>query len=66
MKNKSNHTSREIKEHKHDWQLLSYGSRGGYVGTLEDMVVLMVCRDCNKVIEVKVENPKLLKKGKER
>lgn len=40
--------------HKHDWQLLSYGSRACYVGTLTDMVVLMVCRDCGKVVESKV------------
>jgi Fe2+ or Zn2+ uptake regulation protein len=43
------------KEHKHDWQLLSYGNRAGYVGTLTDMVVLMVCRDCGKVVEQPVE-----------
>ena len=39
------------KKHKHDWQLLSYGNKTGYTGTLTDMVVLIVCRDCAKVLE---------------
>mgnify|MGYP003395430849 CR=1 FL=1 len=41
--------------HKHDWQMLSYGNRVGYVGSLTDMVVLMACRECNKVLEQKVD-----------
>ena len=50
-------TKKKQKKHKHDWQLLSYGNIGGYFSTLTEteMVVLMVCRECNKVIEQKVE-----------
>ena len=54
-------------KHKHNWQLLNYGQRAGYIGTVTDMIVLMVCRDCNEVLEQKVSNeltPKLKVKGK--
>ena len=41
--------------HKHDWQLLHFGSKPTGIGTEENMVVLIVCRDCGKVVEKKVE-----------
>lgn len=39
-------------KHKHDWQLLSYGNKP------VNMVVLIVCRECAKVLEQKVEYEK--------
>ena len=48
---------KQKKIEKHDWQLLSYGPNllMGYSGTVSEMVVLMACRDCGKVIEKMVE-----------
>lgn len=51
------------KTHKHDWQLLSYGNRSGYVGTLTEMLVLMVCRECAKVVEQRVYTLDTTSKG---
>ena len=47
---------RSMKKHKHDFQLLHYASKPGYIGSIADMIVLIICRDCEKVFEKRVEN----------
>jgi len=48
-------TIKSPREHKHDWQLLTYGSKPTYVGTIMKSIVLIVCRECGKVVEKEVE-----------
>lgn len=40
---------------KHDWQLLNFGSKAGYYGTSTQAIVLLICRECEKVIQKDVE-----------
>ena len=51
MATEPNKPSKEKKKHIHDFQLLCYGNKTGYIGTTTAMMVLIVCRDCAAVFE---------------